>query len=590
MTEHAVGRWSLDDLIPAQAGPEMDRAFENLEVAVSEIESRRGTLAPSMPQQAFGELLKWVERSAYLANQLRGYSVLWLSEQTSDQNALAFRQRVNSALADGQNRTLFFDHWWKKLDDANANRLLATSGDVRYYLETVRRFAPFTLSEPVEQAINLKNINGVEGITTIYEMIANGFMYQITVDGETKSLTRSELMVYARSDDPVRRKAAYDALLGVFSEKKDVLAQLYKYVAGDWGEENVALRGMASPISVRNLNNDIPDDVVETLLATCRANVGLFQRFFQLKAQWLGMDRLRRVDLYAPLRPVERRYPYDEGVRLVQESLQGFSPRLAEMALRVIEEGHVDSQPRRGKDTGAFCYGVLPDKTPWVLVNYNDRDDSVATLGHELGHAIHSMIAEEHSALTFHSSLPLAETASNFVEILLLYRMFETDPDPAFRRYLLGKFVDDSYASILRQAYFVLFEIEAHRLIREENATPDRLAECYFDLLREQFGDSIELTDAFRWEWISIPHIYATPFYCYAYTFGLLLVLALYQQYLKEGEDFVPRYHRILEYGGSLAPMAILDEAGFDVRSAEFWQGGFDVIAGMIDELESFES
>jgi oligoendopeptidase F len=590
MAKYEVGRWSLQDLILESSGREMERIFEELEKAVGEIEARRESLTASISAEAFSTLLGWVERVAYRSNQLRGYSVLWLAEQTSDQDALSFRQRVDTALADGQNRTLFFEHWWKALGDAEVDRLLAVSGDARHYLETLRRFAPYTLAEPVEQAINLKNINGVEGMTTLYEMIANGFTYDIEVDGQTKTLTRAELMVYARSADPVKRKAAYDSLLGVFTEQKDVLAQVYKYVAADWGQEYVSLRGMASPVSVRNLSNEVPDTVVETLLSVCRQNVGLFQRFFRLKAKWLGLERLRRVDIYAPLRSVERTYSFEEGVRLVRETLQGFSPELAEMAMRVVDKAHLDSLPRRGKDTGAFCYGVLPDVTPWVLVNYNERDDSVATLGHELGHAIHSMMAGDHSVLTFHSCLPLAETASNFVELLLLYRMLEEDPDPAFRRYLLGKFVDDSYASVLRQSYFVLFEIDAHRLIREENATADRLAEAYYANLQEQFGDAVDLSDPFRWEWISIPHIYATPFYCYAYTFGLLLVLALYQEYLREGEAFIPRYLKILAYGGSKAPIEILDEAGFDVRSPAFWQGGFDVIAGMIDELEGGES
>jgi oligoendopeptidase F len=171
--------------------------------------------------------------------------------------------------------------------------------------------------------------------------------------------------------------------------------------------------------------------------------------------------------------------------------------------------------------------------------------------------------------------------------MLLLHVLLDSDRDPEFRRYVLAKYVDESYGSILRQAFFVLFEREAHRRVHEDSATADDLAARYLDTLREQFGASVDVPDEFRWEWISIPHIYQTPFYCYAYTFGHLLVLALYQEYQREGEAFVPRYLRLLERGGSMPPLAILEEAGFDVRTKAFWQGGFDVIAGMIDELET---
>jgi oligoendopeptidase F len=148
--------------------------------------------------------------------------------------------------------------------------------------------------------------------------------------------------------------------------------------------------------------------------------------------------------------------------------------------------------------------------------------------------------------------------------------------------------VDDAYATIMRQAYFVLFEREAHSLI-EEGQTTDHLAERYLANLQDQFGDAVDLSEEFRWEWVSIPHIYRTPFYCYAYSFGQLLVLALYQQYKAEGEPFIPRYLKILAYGGSESPGKILSEAGIHINSTTFWQGGFDVVASMIRELETME-
>ena len=276
------------------------------------------------------------------------------------------------------------------------------------------------------------------------------------------------------------------------------------------------------------------------------------------------MDRLRRYDLYAPLATSDRKIDYADAVRSVLETFDDFHPGFAEHAQRVFSENHLDSEIRKGKRGGAFCYTVLPRYTPWVLVNYAGRVRDVATLAHELGHAVHSMLAGDHSSLTQHASLPLAETASVFGEMLMTDRLLREEPDPLARRELLAAAVDDVYATVLRQAYFVLFEIEAHEAIRAGRST-DELSELYMGKLREQFGDSVELAPEFRYEWLSIPHIYQTPFYCYAYSFGQLLVLALYRRFQEEGEAFKPGYLRLLSYGGSARPEHILAEVGIDM-------------------------
>jgi oligoendopeptidase F len=579
-------RWSLDALLPATAGPELEQVLDDLEQAISRLEAYRDRLSPDIAEDDFRQLMALVEGIASLGSRLGGYAYLWYTEDTQHQDALAFRGRMEKLLTDMQNRTLFFTLWWKGLDDGPAERLLAVSGDNAYYLESLRRFKPHTLTEAEEKIINLKNVNGTQALVTVYEMITNAFTFKVEIDGELKELNRSELMVYARDPRPEVRAAIYQELYRVYGDEAVVLGQIYQYVARDWASEKLGLRKFSSAIAVRNLGNDLPDPVVDTLLEVCRENAKLFQRYFKLKAGWLGMDKLRRYDIYAPLIASDKTYAYAEAAEMVLESLNAFSPVLAEHARRVFVDGHIDSEIRPRKDTGAFCSSVLPSLTPWVLLNYNGRANDVATLAHELGHAIHSMMASEHTPLTFHSSLPLAETASTFSEMLLLERMLEEEADPAVRRDIMARFVDDAYATVMRQAFFVLYEREAHGLV-EEGQTTDYLAERYLANLEEQFGDTLDLSDEFRWEWVSIPHIYHTPFYCYAYSFGQLLVLALYQQYKREGEAFIPKYLKILAYGGSESPADILTEAGIDMASAAFWQGGFDVVEGMIQELEA---
>jgi oligoendopeptidase F len=196
------------------------------------------------------------------------------------------------------------------------------------------------------------------------------------------------------------------------------------------------------------------------------------------------------------------------------------------------------------------------------------------------------MLAEGHSLFTFHSSLPLAETASTFGEMMLVDRLLEAETDENVRRLMLFRQMDDSYATIMRQAYFAFFERTAHQMIAD-GAGVEELAKAYMENLAEQFGDAVDVAEEFRWEWISIPHIYNTPFYVYAYAFGQLLVLSLYQQYKLEGEAFKPRYLKILSSGGSDSPERILSAAGIDIHSAAFWQGGFDVLTRLVDDLEA---
>ena len=223
-----------------------------------------------------------------------------------------------------------------------------------------------------------------------------------------------------------------------------------------------------------------------------------------------------------------------------------------------------------------------------MLVNYAGRVRDVATLAHELGHAIHSMLAEHHSLLTQHASLPLAETASVFSEILLTEQLLAGETDAMVRRDVLGKMLDDTYATVGRQGFFAMWEKEAHELV-QQGKTADEIAARYLETLREQFGDAAEIPDEFRWEWIVVPHFYSSPFYVYAYSFGQLLVLALYEQYRREGEAFKPKYLKLLSYGGSKAPLDILTEAGINIKSAKFWQGAYDVISRLVDDLEALE-
>ena len=398
---------------------------------------------------------------------------------------------------------------------------------------------------------------------------------------------REGQVVQVAPDAELRAKA-YQENFRVFGEDGPILGQIYQTILRDWHNENVNLRKFKNSIAPRNLNNDVPDEAVEALLGVARKNVSIFQRYFKMKAKHLGMKKMRRYDIYAPIAASKKTYDWDEAVKMVLDAFNGFSPKVAELAKRVFDEKRIDSEIRKGKRGGAFCSTVLPRLTPWVLVNYAGRVRDVATLAHELGHALHSMLAQEHSILTHHSSLPLAETASVFAEMLMTDRLLREEKNPVTRREILATAVDDVYATVLRQACFVRFERVAHEAVLAGASTED-LCDLYMENLRDQFGDSLEVSEEFRYEWLSIPHLFRTPFYCYAYSFGQLLVLALYRRYQEEGERFIPGYVELLASGGSEHPQDILGRMGIDITDPAFWQGGFDLVRGYIDELEAIK-
>jgi oligoendopeptidase F len=564
---------------------DFEKLMKDLDSAVSQFESCRTRLAPTMPTESFVEILHLSEAIAATSTKLSAHAYLWFSEDTKNLQARSFKAAVEERLTSLQNRMLFFDLWWQSVDENNAARLRAASGDFGYHLDTIRRFKANTLTEPEEKIINLKNVTGRHAINTLYDVLTNGLTFTLTVNGKKKALNREQLSAYTRSSQPQLREAAYKELYQVFATHHDVVGEIYSALVNDWKGENLTLRKFASPIATRNLGNDVPDEAVDALLSVCSKNIGIFQDYFRLKGRICKIKPMNRYHIYAPHRADRKQYRYPDAVRMVLDAYRAFSPSLAELAEQVFKERHIDARTRPGKLSGAYCYSVVPGFTPYILLNYTGEARDIATLAHELGHAVHGMMAADHTVFTFHPTLPLAETASVFGERMLSDALMAQESDTAVKQGLLIAQLEDIYATVMRQAYFVMFEKTAHEMLAS-GATIHDLANAYLTNLREQFGKAVKVPDEFRWEWLTIPHIFASPFYCYAYSFGNLLVLALYHQYKQQGGAFVPRYLDLLAVGGAKSPDAILAQVGVDMRAELFWQSGFDTIRGMVDELE----
>jgi len=588
MTEIQLGRWDLSELTKNPKGPAFQKQIQKLEKQARKFERIKSKLDPKMSSKKFMGILQQVEEMSEKMSKIGGYASLSYSSDTQSDEATSLMTQMSKLGSEISNKILFFDLWWKtKVDKKNAKRLMKDAGELTEYLSHKRLFAKYALSEPEERIINTLDVTGISALVKLYDKITNAYEYKMKIGNKTQTMTREELTNYVRSTNPKIRETAYKTILTKYTENKGVIGEIYQNIVLNWRDEGIEIRGYKTPISMRNIGNDVDDKTIESLLSVCKKNSSVFQKFFVQKAKMLKMKKLRRYDLYAPAAAniKEKNYTYKKSVKLVFESLGKFSETLEEFARKVFNENHIDSSVRQGKRDGAFCSTISPKITPYVLVNFTGKSRDVFTLAHELGHAVHSQAAQDRSILVQDAPLPLAETASTFSELLLYDNLSDKISDDE-KKIVLSEKIDDLYATILRQSFFTIFEVDAHKQIGK-GTTVDEISKTYLQNLKKQFGNSVSLSEDFAIEWSCIPHFYHTPFYCYAYSFGNLLALSLFQRYKKEGKDFVQAYINILAAGGSKKPEKLLSEYGFDIRSTKFWQQGFDYVDEQVKALSS---
>lgn len=586
MSEYKLDKWDLSELVKDPKSPAFQKQITELEGLAKKFEKIKSKLNPKMASKEFRDILHEVEKISEKMNRIGGYASLEYSSNTQSDEATSLMTRMSKLGSEISNKILFFDLWWKtKVDEKNAQRLIKDAGELSEYLIHKRLFAKYALSEPEEKIINTLDVTGISALVKLYDKMTSAYQYKMKVGNKTKTMTREEITNFIRSTNPQTRETAYKTILTKYSDNKGVLGEIYQNIVLNWKDEGIEIRGYKSPISMRNIGNDVDDKTIESLLTVCRKNSPVFQKFFVQKAKMLKMKKLRRYDLYAPSAAniKEKNYQYDKSVKLVFESLGRFSPELEEFAKKVFNEKHVDSSIRPGKRDGAFCSTLTPKITPFVLLNFTGKTRDVFTLAHELGHAVHSQAAQNRSILVQEAPLPLAETASTFSELLLYDNLSDKITDNE-KKTMLSEKIDDLYATIMRQAYFTIFEVAAHEQIGK-GTTIDEISKTYLQNLKEQFGSSVAVSEDFAVEWSCIPHFYHTPFYCYAYSFGNLLALSLFQRYKKEGKSFVSSYIEILAAGGSEKPEKLLAKHGLDITSQKFWQEGFDYVENQVKTL-----
>ncbi len=512
------------------------------------------------------------------------YASLWFSTDTADPGRGALLQRVQEAGTTIETLLLFFELEWAGLQDERAEELLAGEelDFCRHYLRSTRRYRPHLLSEPEEKILAEKSITSQAAWSRLFGELVSALKVELSGQEISLEVALSQLQA---PDRDVRRQAA-EAVTVTLEPGLRTRAFIFNTLAHDKAVED-RLRRYPHWLAGRNLSNEASDESVMALIEAVRHRFDIPQRWYRLKARLLGVERIADYDRAAPVIDEDVTISFGDAREMVLETYSAFSPEAGRVVRRFFDERWIDAPVRENKRGGAFCAYTVPSVHPYVLLNFTARRRDVMTMAHELGHGLHAALAQEQGV--FHQSTPLtlAETASVFGETLTFGRLLEAAGDDRSRLSLLAERIDGAIATVFRQMAMNRFEHLVHTGRRQEGElSPDRLSEMWVETQSELFGDSVEITDGYRLWWSYVPHFINTPGYVYAYAYGQLLALSVYQRYLQEGSEFVPRYLRLLSAGGSRSPEELGSIVGIDLADPGFWEAGLKLVEQQLREAE----
>jgi oligoendopeptidase F len=602
--ELEAAEWDLEPLLEGEgeAGvePRLAQALARAEAFAERHAGKLEELDSAGLRQAMEELAAIQE----LVDRAGTYAGLRFAADTAEPANGALLQLVQERATAIQTTLLFFELEWAALSDERAEALLAGEGldFCAHHLRNLRRYRDHLLSEPEEKILAEKALTGASAWTRLFEELTSVIAVELPASGRGKRPPEADApdgggaagervaldVALSRLMLPDRevRAAAAGAITAALAPGLRTRAFLFNTLLADKATDD-RLRRYPHWLAARNLANEVSDESVQALIAAVRARNEIPRRWYRLKAKLLGIERLADYDRMAAVTEDEVTFPFSRAREIVIECYSSFSPELGALARRFFEERHIDAPVRPAKRGGAFCASSVPSVYPYVLLNYTSRRRDVLTLAHELGHGAHFALAARQGIFHQHTPLTLAETASVFGETIVFGRLLGEDSTPASRLALLAESVEDAIATVFRQVAMNRFEELVHTGRRERGElSVERLGELWLQSQGELLGDSVELTDGYRSWWSYIPHFIGSPGYVYAYAYGQLLALSVYERYEQTGPELVPRYLELLAAGGSRDPQELGKIVGIDLADAGFWDAGLDLVERRLEDAE----
>ncbi|GAA5521281.1 M3 family oligoendopeptidase [Aliifodinibius salicampi] len=576
--------WDLSDLYESVDDPALKKDKERVREQAKQFASNYKGEVASFDAQEMKKALQDYEEIMELLGKIGSYAQLIWSTETSNAKYGKLVQEANELSSEIQQQLVFFDVEWLDVDDEQAETLIEskTLSHYKHYLETSRRYKEYVLSEKEEQVLSAKKVTGRSAWNRFFDETMGAARFEL--DGE--ELTQQQVLSKLHESDRDLRKRAHESLTNTFEELSRPLTFVFNTLLADKHTDD-KLRGYESWISSRNLSNEIDDETVEILVNSVTDNYDLVHRFYELKRSLLDYEELYDYDRYAPLLKNEKEIEWEEAQDMVLDSYSDFHQDMGDIAGKFFKQRWIDAAIKPGKRGGAYSASTVPSVHPYVFMNYDGKIRDVQTLAHELGHGVHQYLSREQGALQANTPLTTAETASVFGEMLVFQRLMSRLADPKEKLALLIGKIDDTIATVFRQISMNRFEHAIHTKRREEGElTTEEFSQLWRKTQNDIYGDSVTLTENYNLWWCYIPHFLHTPGYVYAYAFGELLVLALYEEYRQSKNGFSDRYIEMLRAGGSDWPEHIVGKLGLDITQPDFWNKGLVAVEQMIEQAE----
>lgn len=586
---NSLPRWDLRDFYEHHNAAQVAEDLVKIESMVISFNNNYAGKVSQLSAATLATAIIEYEAIDEIIGKIASYSYLLYSTNLHNAEVLTFFQNNSERINELSGKLIFFSLELNNIDELSLVKFLENQ-DVRRYqpwLEKIRALKPYQLSGKEERIMHEKSITANEYWVKLFDttMASMRFNY----DGQ--DLTYAEVSQKTMHADESIRKEASLAIAATLQKNIELLSLITNALAKDKAIED-SIRNAPNVTTFRNLSNQVEDEVVIALVNTVKNNYGqLARRYYQLKAKWLGKERLEFWDRNAPLPDVESDYiQWSQAKEIVLSAYKSFSPEFAALGEKFFDNNWIDAAVYDGKDYGAYSHPTIPSVHPYILMNYQGKASDVMTLAHELGHGVHQLLAAEVGPLMASTPLTLAETASIFGEQLVFKYVISREKEAKKRKSMLAKKVEDSLNTIVRQIMFFDFEFKVHTARKTGELTSQQICSIWGDINKECFGDSINFREENTYFWSAIPHFIHSPFYVYAYAFGNCLVNSLYSVYTKgEVQDFIPKYFDMLRAGGSKKHKEMLIPFSLDASQPSFWQNGLDMVSEMIDELSSMD-
>lgn len=578
--------WNLQDLYNGIKDPKIQQDIQRLETEVVTFSSQYEGQLTTLNALQFAKSLSTYEQISMDLAKLYTYGYLLFAENSSIADHTNFFQSIKETVNALSVKLIFFTLEINDLPEETIGKHMQEStavGKYKPWLHNVRITKPYSLPKDMEKILHEKDIASCSNWQRLFDETFGA----LTVDlqGEQKSISETLNMLSAANG--ATREAAAHGFARVLQQNINLFSLIYNTIIKDKEIED-RWRKYPTPISSRNIENQVEDHVVQTLIATVKQDYpNLSHRYYGLKAKWLGQRKLAYWDRNAPLPGEEEQtISWEEARDIVLQAYQEFSPEMAKIAKMFFDKNWIDAKLNPAKDNGAFSHPCVPTVHPYILLNYHGKMRDVMTLAHELGHGIHQVLSSEQGFLLADVPLTLAETASVFGEMLTFQSLLKKTKSSQQRRRLLAGKVEDMLNTTVRQIAFSEFETIVHAKRREGELSPDQLGEIWMQVQKDCLGPVFDYAPEYQYYWSYVSHFIQVPFYVYAYAFGDCLVNSLYARYLEGHPSFVEKYFHMLKAGGTLRHKEMLAPFNLDASQPMFWQQGLNLIHQFIDELE----